>query len=103
MFTPAEDPDEVAIDFYFSRVYDQSAFEAINTLSEKYQKLGKKLHLRHLSPECQDILKRAGNLVDIDIATDPHYHLSVHGFPNEAGRRRAQVLKDNATEGPRVD
>ena len=96
LFTPAEDPDEVAVDFYFSRVYDQSAFEAINALSEKYQKLGKKLHLRHLSPECQEILKRAGNLVDIDIATDPHYHLSVHGFPNETGRHRAQALKDNA-------
>ncbi|MEM7754662.1 MAG: SulP family inorganic anion transporter, partial [Planctomycetota bacterium] len=46
LFDPANDPDDVVIDFYFSRVYDQSALEAINALADRYDKLGKRLHLR---------------------------------------------------------
>jgi len=53
LFTPAEDPDDVIIDFYYTRVYDQSGLQAINTLAEKYRKLGRTVHLRHLSEECQ--------------------------------------------------
>ena len=77
LFTPAADPPEVVIDFYFSRVYDQSALEAINTLSERYEKLGKRLRLRHLSPDCRELLDRAGDLVEVDISEDPHYHVLV--------------------------
>ena len=36
MFDVKNDPDDVVIDFYYSRVYDQSGLEAINVLSEKY-------------------------------------------------------------------
>ncbi|MEP4683838.1 MAG: SulP family inorganic anion transporter, partial [Rhodopirellula bahusiensis] len=53
MFNVAEDPDDVVIDFYYSRVYDQSGLEAINGLAEKYQAAGKRLHLTHLSEECR--------------------------------------------------
>lgn len=67
----------MVIDFYFSRVYDQSALEAINTLSERYEKLGKRLRLRHLSPDCRELLDRAGDLVEVDISEDPHYHVLV--------------------------
>ncbi|MEM6853607.1 MAG: SulP family inorganic anion transporter, partial [Planctomycetota bacterium] len=35
LFTPADDPDDVVIDFYFTRVYDQSGLEAINAVTEK--------------------------------------------------------------------
>ena len=37
MFDVANDPDDVVIDFYYTRVYDQSGLEAINTLAEKYE------------------------------------------------------------------
>lgn len=76
LFTPQDDPDDVVIDFYFSRVYDQSALEAINTLAERYQKLGKRLHLRHLSEDCRQLLDRAGDLVEVNISEDPHYHVA---------------------------
>jgi len=76
LFKPNEDPDDVVIDFYFSRVYDQSGLEAINALAERYQKLGKRLHLRHLSPDCQRLLDRAGELVEVNISEDPHYHVA---------------------------
>ncbi len=76
LFDPNNDPDDVVIDFYFSRVYDQSGLEAINTLAARYQKLGKQLHLRHLSEDCRRLLDRAGDLVEVNISEDPHYHVA---------------------------
>lgn len=75
LFTPQDDPQDVVIDFYFSRVYDQSALEAINGLAERYEKLGKRLHLRHLSEDCRKMLDKAGDLVEANISEDPHYHV----------------------------
>ena len=76
LFTPDSDADDVIIDFYFTRVYDQSGLEAINAVAARYRDAGKTIHLRHLSPECQSVLERAGGLVEIDVATDPHYHIA---------------------------
>ena len=76
MFDPASDPDDVVIDFYYTRVYDQSGLEAINGLAEKYQSLGKRLHLTHLSEECRRLLDTAGDLVEVNVSEDPHYHIA---------------------------
>jgi SulP family sulfate permease len=76
MFDPASDPDDVVVDFYYSRVYDQSGLEAINTLAEKYKALGKRLHLTHLSPECQSLLHKAGEFVEVNVSEDPQYHVA---------------------------
>ena len=81
LFTPQDDPDEIVIDFYFSRVYDQSGLEAINNLAERYQAFGKRLHLRHLSEDCRRLLDRAGDLVEVDISEDPHYHVLADRVP----------------------
>ncbi len=75
LFSPHSDPDDVVIDFYFSRVYDQSGLEAINAIAERYEKLGKRLHLTHLSEDCRRLLNRAGDLVEVNISEDPHYHV----------------------------
>ena len=75
LFTPSEDPDDVVIDFYYSRVSDQSALEAINQVAGRYQKLGKRLHLRHLSEDCRRLLDKAGDLVEANISEDRHYHV----------------------------
>lgn len=76
LFSPKSDPDDVTIDFVRSRVADHSALEAIDNLAEKYRALGKTLHLRHLSPECRELLRKAGDLVEVNIAEDPHYHVA---------------------------
>ncbi len=76
LFEVSDDPDDVVIDFYYTRVYDQSGIEAINLLSEKYHAGGKRLHLTHLSPECRTLLKRAGDLVEINLSEDPQYHVA---------------------------
>ena len=76
LFNPENDPDDVIIEFQNSRVADHSAIEAIDNLAEKYIKAGKTLHLRHLSPECRRLLKKAGNLVEVNVLEDPHYHVA---------------------------
>ena len=76
LFKPEDDPQEVIIEFQNSRVADHSAIEAIDNLAEKYIKAGKTLHLRHLSPECQELLKKAGDLVEVNMMEDPRYHVA---------------------------
>jgi SulP family sulfate permease len=76
MFDAADDPDDVVIDFYYTRVYDQSGLEAINTVAERYGRLGKRLHLTHLSRECRVLLERAGDLVEVNLSEDPQYHVA---------------------------
>ena len=72
-FTPAEDNDDVIIDFAGSRVYDHSGLEAIDALAVRYVKAGKKLHLRHLSSDCRLLLKQAGDMVEVNVMEDPKY------------------------------
>jgi len=76
LFDVNGDPDEVVIDFYYTRVYDQSGLEAINWLAEKYVGCGKRLHLTHLSLECRKLLDKAGDLVEVNVLEDPHYHIA---------------------------
>lgn len=75
-FSPREDPDEVIVDFARSRVMDHSGLEAIDALAERYTAAGKSLHFRHLSPECRKLLKRAGNLVEVNVMEDPNYKVA---------------------------
>ncbi len=76
LFDIQNDPDDVVIDFARSRVADHSAIEAIDTLAEKYTNAGKKLHLRHLSPECKLLLEKAGDLVEVNVLEDPKYKVA---------------------------
>lgn len=72
-FDVLNDPDEVIIDFKESKVVDMSAIEALNKITERYQKQGKKLHLRHLSPDCRQLLKNAESVIEVNIIEDPTY------------------------------
>ena len=76
-FDVLNDPAEVIIDFQESRVVDMSAIEALNKLTERYQKVGKKVHLKHLSPDCRRLLANAEELIDINVIEDPTYKLAV--------------------------
>ena len=76
LFDPAHDPEVTIIDFLNSRVVDQSALQAIETLAAKYEARGKTLQLRHLSRDCHRLLNRAGQLM-VDSDDDPDYALAV--------------------------
>jgi len=78
LFECKSDPDDVIIEFQHSRVMDHSAIEAIDSLAERYMNAGKKLHLRHLSPECRELLHKAGDLVEVNVLEDPRYHVAVN-------------------------
>ncbi|PRX40647.1 SulP family inorganic anion transporter [Salegentibacter salegens] len=76
-FDVINDPDEVIIDFSESRVVDMSGIEALNKLTERYHKQGKKLHLRHLSQDCRRLLSNADAIIDVNILEDPTYKVAV--------------------------
>jgi SulP family sulfate permease len=72
-FDPANDPEEVVIDFKESRVVDMSAIDALDKLSKKYNELNKKLHLKHLSEDSIKLLKNAEAVIEVNIHEDPTY------------------------------
>ncbi len=76
LFDPKGDPDDVVVDFKNTRVYDHSGLEAIDALAVRYMKAGKKLHLRHLSPECRQLLHQAEDLVEVNVIEDPKYKIA---------------------------
>jgi SulP family sulfate permease len=76
LFDPKNDPSLVIIDFMNSRVADQSALQAIETLASKYEARGKTLQLKHLSRDCHRLLNRAGQLI-VDSDDDPDYGIAV--------------------------
>ena len=77
-FDILNDPNEIIIDFKESRVVDMSAIEALNKITERYLKLGKTVHLRHLSVDCQKLLKDADKIIDVNILKDPSYKVVVN-------------------------
>ena len=76
IFNPSKDPKIIIIDFARSKVIDQSALKAIEDIAEKYNRVGKKVKLRHLTHDCHKLLSRAGQLV-VDSDDDPDYGIAV--------------------------
>lgn len=72
-FDIQNDPDEIIIDFKESRIADMSAIDTVNKLTEKYAKLNKIVRLRHLSPDCRQLLKNAHKVIEVNIIDDPTY------------------------------
>lgn len=70
------DPEEVIIDFKDSRVADMSGIDALNKLTERYARAGKKLHLRHLSEDCRQLLRNAASVIEVNILEDPGYRVA---------------------------
>ncbi len=76
-FDVLNDPDEIIIDFKESRVVDMSAIAALDKITERYQKVGKKVHLRHLSKDCLLLLENADSIIDVNVVEDPRYKVLV--------------------------
>lgn len=75
IFDVESDPDDVVIDFYYTRIYDQSGMEAVNSLAEKYRSVGKRLYVTHLNSKCRQMFDKAGDLIEIDMSDCPQFHL----------------------------
>jgi SulP family sulfate permease len=86
LFNPRTDPENVIVDFLDCRVWDHSGLQAIDALDERYTKAGKKLVIRHLSKDCQNLLTKAGNHVEVCESEDPEYGVAI----DYEGRLEAQ-------------
>ena len=76
-FDVENDPSEIIIDFAESKITDMSAIDAVNKITERYAAIGKKVHLKHLSSDCIDLLKNAEAIIDVNIIEDPTYKVAV--------------------------
>ena len=76
-FTPKTDNNDVIIDFKNSRVCDHSALKAIDSLAKRYNRNDKKLHLLHLSQDCQRLLQPAIDMIEVNIVEDPDYFVAI--------------------------
>jgi len=74
------DPNEIVIDFKESRVVDMSAIEALNKITERYHKVGKKVHLKNLSRECIGLLDRAEPIIDVNVVPEKQEPVIAGGF-----------------------
>ena len=79
-FDVLNDPEEVVIDFSESRIVDMSGIEAVNKLTERYHKQGKKLHLKYLSKDCRRLLQNADSIIEVNILEDPTYKVALDKF-----------------------
>jgi len=77
-FDIAGDPAEVIADFRESRISDMSGIDALHRLTDRYQKAGKVLRLRHLSPDCRRLLENADAVIDVNIIEDPAYPVAAN-------------------------
>ncbi|GEO05890.1 sodium-independent anion transporter [Adhaeribacter aerolatus] len=77
-FDIQNDPADVIINFKESRVVDHSAIEALHKITERYSKVGKKAHLRHLSEDCQRLLTNAASIIEVNYWEDPHYKVAIN-------------------------
>ncbi len=61
-FDPTNDPEQVIINFGHARIFDYSGVEALSLLTEKYEKLNKKLLIKNINKECKIMVDKAENL-----------------------------------------
>jgi sulfate permease, SulP family len=75
-FDPINDPDEVIIDFQESRIVDHSGIDAINKVTERYEKLGKTVYIRHLDTSSKTLLAKADKIINVNFTEDdPSYKI----------------------------
>ena len=74
-FDVENDPEKVIVDFEESRIVDMSAIEALHKLTNKYAKSNKKIILKHLSPDCRQLLQNAQGYIEVNIDSDPTYKI----------------------------
>ena len=76
LFDVQNDPQDVVLDFAESRIWDSSGIDALDSLADKYEAAGKKLHIRHISPECATLMRKASKYVEINVNEDPRYKVA---------------------------
>lgn len=68
------DNEHVVIDFKNSRIWDHSGIEALQNITERYGQNDKKLHLLNLSQDCNQLLDKASNIVELSLIENLEWH-----------------------------
>jgi SulP family sulfate permease len=82
-FDVQSDPHEIIVNFKESRVVDMSAIEALNKLTERYDKAGKKVYLQYLSKDCLKLLNKADKIIDVSVLDDLGHRVVTDKFDDE--------------------
>jgi sulfate permease, SulP family len=69
-FDPINDPEEIIIDFQESRIVDHSGIDAIHKVTERYEKLGKTVYIRHLDTSSKVLLNKAEKIINVNYTDD---------------------------------
>lgn len=69
-FDPMGDPDEIVIEFKESRIVDHSGIDAIHKVTERYEKFGKTVYIRHLSNSSRVLLNKAEKIINVNYTED---------------------------------
>ena len=69
-FDPINDPDEIVLDFKESRIVDHSGIDAIHKVTERYEKVGKTVYIRHLNSSSRVLLERAEKIINVNYTDD---------------------------------
>jgi SulP family sulfate permease len=69
-FDPIHDPDEIVIDFQESRIVDHSGIDAIHKVTERYEKMGKTVYIRHLDSSSRVLLAKAEKIIHVNYTDD---------------------------------
>jgi len=91
-FDVVNDPDEVIISFRESKVMDQSAIEAINKVTGRYQRAGKTIMLHHLSKDCIKLIKKAEKICDVNILHHHDYFVAINDFKKMVEKKKQEEI-----------
>lgn len=76
-----ESAKNVVLDFAHSKVWDSSGLVAIDDLTEKFRRENVRVTLRHLSPDCTKLLRKAADLMEVSVDDDPVYAVATDYMP----------------------
>ena len=77
-----EPSKKVVLDFAHSKVWDSSGLVAIDELTEKFRRENVRVTLRHLSPDCTKLLRKAADLMEVSVDEDPVYAVATDYMPD---------------------
>lgn len=60
------DPDHIYIDFQESRIADHSAIDALNKVTLRYHRVGKRVSIINLDKNCKAMLNKAGTMIELN-------------------------------------
>ncbi|WP_373520731.1 SulP family inorganic anion transporter [Aquiflexum sp.] len=69
-FDPINDPEAIVIDFAESRIVDHSGIDAIHKVTERYEKMGKTVYIRHLDTSSKVLLNKAEKIINVNYTDD---------------------------------